>query len=105
MRALGISALARSSLLPDVPAIAETYPGFEADTWFGVIAPAGTPAPIVDRLNESVRQIKETPAVKSRLLQMGAEAIELSPAEFGALIRKEMEKWGRVVASAGIRPE
>ena len=105
MRALGISALARSSLLPDVPAIAETYAGFEADTWFGVIAPAGTPAPIVERLNESVRQMKETPAVKSRLLQMGAEAIDLSPAEFAALIRKEMEKWGRVVAGAGIRPE
>ena len=105
MRAIGISALKRSSLLPDVPAIAETYPGFEADTWFGVVAPAGTPATIVGRLNESVRQIKETPAVKARLSQMGADAIELSPAEFGSLILREMEKWGRVVAGAGIRPE
>jgi tripartite-type tricarboxylate transporter receptor subunit TctC len=105
MRALGISAASRSPLLPNVPAIAETYPGFEADTWFGVVAPAGTPAAIVQRLHDSIRQLKESPQVKARLAQMGANAIDYTPAEFAAMIKREMDKWAKVVATAGIRPE
>jgi tripartite-type tricarboxylate transporter receptor subunit TctC len=105
LRALGISAASRSPLLPNVPAIAETYPGFEADTWFGVVAPAGTPAAIIDKLAGSIRQIKETPLVKTRLAQMGANAIDYTPAEFAAMIRREMEKWSKVVTRAGIKPE
>ena len=105
LRALGISAASRSPLLPNVPTVAETYPGFEADTWFGVVAPAGTPAAIIDKLNESIRQIKDTPQVKTRLAQMGANAIDYAPAEFAAMIRREMEKWGKVVRGAGIKPE
>jgi tripartite-type tricarboxylate transporter receptor subunit TctC len=105
LRALGISAASRSSLMPNVPTVAETYPGFEADTWFGVLAPAGTPAVIVDRLNESIRQIKESPQVKARLAQMGANAIEYTPTQFAAMIKREMEKWRKVVMNAGIRPE
>jgi len=105
LRALGISAASRSPLLPNVPAVAETYPGFEADTWFGVVAPAGTPPAIIDKLNEAIRQLKQTPQVKTRLAQMGANAIDYTPAEFAAMIRREMEKWSKVVARAGIKPE
>ena len=105
LRALAISALARSPLLPKLPTVAETYPGFEADTWFGLMAPAGTPDAIVSRLNEAVRQLKQLPAVRERLVQMGANAIELTPAEFAAMIRRESEKWHKVVRAAGIQPE
>lgn len=105
LRALAISALRRSSLLPKLPTVAESYPGFEADTWFGIVAPAGTPPAIVEKLNDTVRQIKHSPQVKERLAQMGADAIDYTPAEFAAMIKREMEKWGKVVRRAGIRPE
>ena len=67
--------------------------------------PAGTPAAIIDKLNESIRQIKNTPQVKTRLAQMGANAIDYLLAEFAAMIRREMEKWGEVVRGARIKPE
>ena len=105
LRALGISAAARSPLLPDVPPVAETYPGFEADTWFGVVAPAGTPAAIIEKLNDAIRQIKATPQVKTRLAQMGANAVDYTPAEFSVMIKREIEKWSKVVRGAGIKPE
>jgi tripartite-type tricarboxylate transporter receptor subunit TctC len=106
LRALAMSSSARSRFMPDLPTIAESgVPGYEAIQWFGLLAPAGTPAAIVDRLQAETAKILETPAMKARLAIEGAEPIGNSPAEFSALIKAEMAKWSQVAKAAGIKPE
>jgi tripartite-type tricarboxylate transporter receptor subunit TctC len=100
LRAIAVTSLKRAPQWPDVPTVAESgYPGFEAITWFGVAVPAGTPAPIVARLDAEVSKVLDAPDVKERL--NGKE--DVGPAEFAALIKSDHDKWASVVKEAGIK--
>lgn len=106
LRALGVASLQRSPVMPDVPTIAESgLPGFVAGAWYGLLAPAGTPRAIVERINGEILRVLRLPDVQQRLR---AEAYELpadTPDEFAALIRAEIAKWASVVKEAGLRPD
>ena len=91
--------------LPGVPTVAETVPGFEASSWFGIAAPKGTPADIVETLNRETNAGLADPTIKARLDDMGGMALTGSPADFGKLITDETEKWGKVISDAGIKAE
>jgi tripartite-type tricarboxylate transporter receptor subunit TctC len=105
MRALGVSSLKKSPSLPDVPAINDTVKGFEVVTWYSLVAPAGTPQPIVDRLNREIAAILQTPAIREKLLAQGVEADAMTAPELGSLMKKEHEKWAKVIQDAKIQPE
>jgi len=106
VRALGTSASKRSSVLPDVPTIAEAgVPGYESTIWLGIMAPAGTPKPIVDKLNAEINKAINRPEVKAAWDKQGAVPLAMSPAEFDAYLRKDIEKWAKVVKSANIKAE
>jgi len=106
MRALGITGLRRTEALPNVPTIDESgVPRYEALQWFGILAPAGTPDPIVDLLQRRIAEGFQTPEMTARLANDGAEAVVSKPAEFGALIRAEIEKWTALAKAANIQPE
>lgn len=105
LRALGVTGTKRAPGADDIPTIAEAgVPGYEAVQWYGVLAPAGTPAAIIDKLHAGVVRALQNPDVRKRLNNDGAEAVGSSPAEFGAYIRAETEKWARVIKTAGIDP-
>jgi tripartite-type tricarboxylate transporter receptor subunit TctC len=104
LRALGISSLKRSHFLPDVPTIAETVPGYEAIQWFGLLAPAGTPEPIIRRLYEEAKKGLESPEMRKRLDAEGAEPVASSPEEFRVALQAEMAKWSAVAKAARIVP-
>jgi tripartite-type tricarboxylate transporter receptor subunit TctC len=105
LRALAVTTLKRSDALPGVPTVAETVPGFEASSWFGIAAPKGTPADIIDTLNRETNAGLADPTIKARLDDMGGMALTGSPADFGKLITDETEKWGKVIRDAGIKAE
>ncbi len=106
LRGLAIEATKRSPLLPNVPTIAEAgVPGQEADTPTGFVLPAGTPAAIVDKLNKEMRRIGALPEIRERLEKIGFNPVLNTPEEFGARIRSEMERWGKVVRAANLRIE
>ncbi len=106
LRALGVSSAKRSSAAPDIPTIAEAgVPGYEATQWFGILAPAGTPRAIVDRLHREIVRALKDPEVRDRLVADGAETVGSSPEEFAAYIRSESVKWAKVVKDVGIKPE
>ena len=94
-----------SDALPGVPSVSEFVPGYEASSWFGIAAPAGTPGAIVDRLNREVNASFTDPTIKARLDDMGAMALAGSPADFGKLIADETVKWGKVIRDAGIKAD
>ena len=103
LRALGVTSLARSNAASDIPAIAEAgFPGFEAVTWIGAVAPAGVAANIVARLNRELVDIMRAPDLHDKLLSAGAEPMTNTPAQFAAYIRSEIDKWAGVVRLAGI---
>jgi tripartite-type tricarboxylate transporter receptor subunit TctC len=106
LRALGVSGAKRSNAAPDIPTIAEAgVPGYEATQWFGLLAPSGTPRPIVERLHhETVRALKE-PNVRDRLVADGSDPVGSTPEEFAAYLRAETVKWAKVVKDVGIKPE
>jgi len=105
LRALAVTTLKRSDALPGIPTVAETVPGFEASSWFGIAAPKGTPAEIVEILNRETNAGLADPTIKARLDDMGGMALAGSPADFGKLITDETEKWGKVIRDAGIKAE
>lgn len=105
LKALATTGKARSTLLPDVPTVAETVPGYEASSWGGLIGPAGIPEEIVRKINADAVATLRTPEVKERLAQLGADVVANSPAEFAQVIRTEIDKWGKVVRAAGIKTE
>ena len=106
LRALGVGGLKRNPVLPDVPTVDEAgVPGYEAVNWWGIVAPAGTPAAIVERLHKEITAVQESDAVKTVLDREGAATVQMSTAEFGAFIEKDMQKWGRVVKEGGIKAE
>ena len=104
LRALAVTAATRQEVLPDVPTIGESVPGYEASGWWGVGAPKNTPPPIVERLNEEINAVLADPGVKARLAGLGVEPISMTPAGFGKLIATETDKWAKVVTFAGIKP-
>jgi tripartite-type tricarboxylate transporter receptor subunit TctC len=105
VRALAVTGPRRSPLLPDVPTMAEAgLPGAENTSWGAVLVPAGTPGAAVERLGAAVREAVGVPAVRERMAQAGADAAASSPAELAALMRRETERWGKVVKEAGISP-
>jgi len=102
VRALGTSAATRSKVLPDVPTIAEAgVPGFDAVIWLGLMAPAGTPKPVVDKLNAAVNQVLTRPEIIAAWERQGANPMSMTPAEFDAFLRKDIEKWAQVAKFAG----
>jgi tripartite-type tricarboxylate transporter receptor subunit TctC len=105
LRGLAVSTAVRSELLPDLPTIAETVPGYELSSWFGVGAPSGTPADIVGKLNREINLALADPRMKARFADLSGTALPGSPADFSKLIAKETEKFGKVVKFANIKPE
>ena len=105
VRALGVTSPQRWPGLPDVPAIAETVPGFESVGFYGISAPKGTPPEIVEILNKAVGEALRDPKVAARLAEFGGIPKPMTPAEFGKLIADETEKWRKVVAFAGASVE
>jgi tripartite-type tricarboxylate transporter receptor subunit TctC len=106
LKALGVSSTRRAAALPEVPTIAEAgVPGFEVANWWGIFAPAGTPAPVLERLYREITAILDSPETRKRFELEGAEVARLNPAEFAAFVTRETEKWTRVVREAGIKPE
>src|SRR5918992_6197616 len=106
VKALGTGGAKRSASLPDVPTIAEAgVPGYEANNWWGMLVPAGTPAAIVTRLREEITAILESPETRKVFGDQGAEVDKLGPAEFGPYIAAETAKWGKVIKEANIKAE
>jgi tripartite-type tricarboxylate transporter receptor subunit TctC len=105
LRALGVAGNTRFDMLPDVPSIAETVPGYEARTWAGVGMPKGTPTEIITRLDREIQAGLANPTVKARLAEAGTIPMILTAAEFGAYVAAESEKWSKVVKFAGVKPE
>jgi tripartite-type tricarboxylate transporter receptor subunit TctC len=104
VRALATTGLKRSELMPDVPTVAEAgVPGYEATIWLGVMAPAGTPKEIIDKLNAEIGKVVSRPDVKQAWAKQGAVPMLMSPSEFDRYLRADIEKWAEVVKVAGAR--
>jgi tripartite-type tricarboxylate transporter receptor subunit TctC len=95
----------RSSVLPNLPAIGETYPGFNFDNWGGLMAPKGTPIEVIQVLNSALRKVLDKPDVKARMTAMGVEVKPSSPEELTELVRKQHKAWGDAIAGAGIEAQ
>jgi tripartite-type tricarboxylate transporter receptor subunit TctC len=102
LRALAVTTDKRSDALPDVPTVADTVPGYEASAWFGMGAPKGTPAEIVDKLNKEINAALADPNMKARLAELGGITMPGSPEDFGKVIRDETEKWRKVITAAKV---
>ncbi len=105
VRALGVTTADRTSAFPQIPAIGEFVPGFEANLRNGLGAPRGTPAEIIETLNAAVNAGLNDPTIKARFADLGSETAPLTPAEWGKIIVEETEKWGRVIRAAGIKAQ
>jgi tripartite-type tricarboxylate transporter receptor subunit TctC len=105
LRPLAVTSAERAAVVPELPVVADFVPGYEASAWYGLAAPKGTPAEIVERLNREVNAILGRPDVKSQLADLGASLLPGSAGDFGKLIADETEKWGKVIKFAGIKPE
>jgi tripartite-type tricarboxylate transporter receptor subunit TctC len=105
LRALAVTSAMRSEALPDIPTVGEFVRGYEASIWWGVGAPKGTPAEIVDKLNKEINAGLANLMVKARLADLGGTPLPGTPADFGKLIADETEKWGKVIRAANIKPE
>ena len=106
LRGLAITSARRSAIAPELPTIAETVvPGFESGTWYGLMAPAGTPREIVTRLNGAVTRIVQLADVREKLMAQGAEPLSGTPGQMGDFVRSEIAKWGKVAKAAGVRPD
>jgi tripartite-type tricarboxylate transporter receptor subunit TctC len=106
IRALGVTTLKRVQVMPEVPTIAESaLPGFETSQWFGILAPAGTPRRIVERLHQALARGSNSADVKDRLMAQGVEVVNKKPEEFATLIKRETAQWAQVIKAAGIKPQ
>jgi tripartite-type tricarboxylate transporter receptor subunit TctC len=106
LRALASCGAKRSAVMPEVPTIAESgFPGFEATGWFGLLAPAGTPKPVIARINAETTEMLRTPVIRDRLQHAGFDLVGSTPDQFAAYIRSEIAKWAKVVKAAGVKPE
>src|SRR5260370_6511495 len=100
---LAVTKAKRSEILPEVPAVSEFLPGFEASNWFGVAAPKNTPPEIIDKLNKEINVALAEPEIKARLADLGAAPLAGSPPDFGRFIAAEAEKWSKVIRAANIK--
>jgi tripartite-type tricarboxylate transporter receptor subunit TctC len=106
LKALGTGGKSRSPILPDVPTIAEAgVPGYEATNWWGIVAPAGTPAPIIAQLHKEIAAVQQSPEVQEQFARQGAAVLQMSTAEFTTFIGAEMKKWERVVKEGKLKKE
>ena len=104
LRALAVTTATRSEVLPDLPTLRDFVPGYEASTWFGIVAPTNTPTEIIEKLNNAINAGLADPKIKVRLAEMGGMLLAGSPADFGKLIAEETDKWGQVIRTANIKP-
>jgi tripartite-type tricarboxylate transporter receptor subunit TctC len=106
LRGLGVTSKERSSVMPEVPTIAESgLPGYESTTWYGMLAPAGTPATIVRTLHDQMVAVLKLEDIREKLLVQGLEPVGNTPTEFSSIIASELTKWRKVVAAAGMKAE
>ncbi len=106
LRPLAVATLARTPLLPEVPTVDQSgLKGYESIAWYGLLAPAGTPGPVVDRLNAELVRSVQTPEVRENLLRQGTEIVASSPARFAQVIREDIVKWTKVVKAAAVKPD
>jgi tripartite-type tricarboxylate transporter receptor subunit TctC len=106
LRALGVTTATRSAAAPEMPTIAEAgVPGYDANAWFGVFAPTGTPQAVVNRLNSEIVKALKLPDTRERFLALGAEPVGSTADEFGAFFKNEVAKWAKVVKDSGARVE
>ena len=103
LRALAVTTATRSEELPDIPSVSEFVPGYEVSTWYGMSAPMGTPAEVIDKLNNEINAGLADPKLIARLADLGGTVLPGSPADFGKLIADETEKWGKVIRAANIK--
>jgi len=105
LKALAVTSLQRSAALPDVPTMEEAagLKGFDATSWFGLLAPAGTPKDVLDKLHGETVKTLAMPAVRKKFDELGLEPVGNTPAEFAAIIRKETPEWAKVIKDAGIK--
>ena len=101
LRALAITSLKRSPSFPDIPTVAESLSGYEASIWIGLLAPAGTPQPIVARINRELSKVMRFPEIRDRLVGLDLDLVASTPEDFGATIRKDVTKWSKVVKDSG----
>jgi tripartite-type tricarboxylate transporter receptor subunit TctC len=101
LRALAVPTLERSSLLPDVPTVAETLPGYEVGNWYALVGPKSLPQPVVDKLNAAMRATLADPEVRAHLARHGVEPVSSGPDELARFIREETAKWAPIVRSSG----
>jgi tripartite-type tricarboxylate transporter receptor subunit TctC len=105
LRALAVTTAARSAVLPDVPTVAETVPGYEASAFFGMAVPKGTPRPIIDKLNREINAALADPSTQAKLAELGGVNIPGTPEDFGKIVAEETAKWGKVVKATGASAE
>jgi tripartite-type tricarboxylate transporter receptor subunit TctC len=105
LRPLGVTTATRLDVLPEVPTVGETVPGYETIGWIGLGAPRRTSAQLIGRLNSEIQRALDDPKIKARLTDLGVTRVSGSPADFGKLIADETEKWGKVIRAANIKPE
>jgi tripartite-type tricarboxylate transporter receptor subunit TctC len=105
LRALAVTTLTRAEALPDLPTVDDFVPGYEAISWYGIIAPKNTPSDVVDRLNKEINTALADPKIKARLADLGGTMMPGSPAQFGKFIAEEAEKWGKVVRATNMKAD
>src|SRR6266540_1729724 len=105
LKPIAVGTAKTSAILPDLPTIAETVPGFESTSWLGILAPVGTPRPIIDRLNAAINKGLEDPVIRKRLDDLGVERVGGTPEAFGAYLKAKVEETDRIAKAAGLKPE
>ena len=105
LRALGVTSSKRVPTVPNIPAISETVPGYTGEIWYGVLAPAGTPPDIINRLNKAIAAGFNTPEIKTKLASEGGEVVGSTPPEFASFIKRELAKWTKVIKESGAKIE
>jgi tripartite-type tricarboxylate transporter receptor subunit TctC len=105
LKVLAVTDSQRSAALPDTPTMGESVPGYEFNNWYGIMAPAGTPRPLIDLLNAEVLRILSLPDVRERFSGLGADPTPSTPEKFGAVLKADAEKWGRIIRQAGVRAD
>lgn len=105
LKAIGVTTSRRATALPDVPTIGESIPGYEFDNWTGIVTSGGTPKPIIAKLNAEVVRILNTPAVREKFLAMGAEPTPSTPEAFEAVLKRDADRWGKLIKATGIKPD
>jgi tripartite-type tricarboxylate transporter receptor subunit TctC len=99
-----VTGTTRVDALPNVPTIAEFVPGYDAESWFGIVAPKSTPTEIINKLNKDINTVDADPKMKAQLVELGVQPLSMKPAEFAKLIADQTEKWAQVIKFAGIKP-